>query len=307
MSVESAPALRPFFAAWFALVGAVMGSFANVVVARVPAGESVVRPRSRCPACRKPIAWYDNVPVASWVVLRGRCRACGVCISPRYPVVEALGAAAGVVAFARHGVSATAGAELLFAVTLLALALIDVDTWLLPHALTWPLLAAGLLLSAIGITAARAFGPSVAGAAIGFAALALVAWVGQKLLRKEALGFGDVWLMSALGAWMGIAALLPVLLLASLQGAIVGVALILLGKAQPGPAPTRRPSGPAEPPAGDAAAAPRGDAGVTADEHDWVPPRHAVPFGPFLVAGALEWLWLGELIARVAPPLALFR
>ncbi len=310
MTLDVPPALRPVFAAWFALVGAALGSFANVVVARVPAGESVVRPRSRCPACGKPIAWYDNVPVASWLVLLGRCRTCGARISPRYPVVEALGAAIGVFAFLRHGVSAAAAAELLFALTLLALALIDLDTWLLPHALTWPLLAFGLLLSAVGLTAAPSLRASASGAAAGFAALALVAWAGQKLLRKEALGFGDVWLVSALGAWLGIAALLPMLLLASLQGAAVGVALIALGTAQPGPPPVDAAPDPDAPaPAGDVPGGEQTafDAGPTTDDQDWVPPRNAVPFGPFLVAGALEWLWLGGLIARAVPPLALFR
>src|SRR5512145_1441347 len=97
--------LRVLMALWAALFGATVGSFLNVVVARLPAGESVVHPRSRCPRCRSPIAWYDNVPVLSWLLLRARCRACGSPISARYPLVELAGAGAAWLAVARHGLT----------------------------------------------------------------------------------------------------------------------------------------------------------------------------------------------------------
>ncbi len=280
MKLEIPSALEPFLAAWSVLVGLAVGSFANVVVARVPAGESVVSPRSRCPRCKAPIRWYDNLPVVSWLALRARCRSCGARISVRYPAVELAGAAVALIALARHGASLAALAEFGFVVTLLILALIDADTWLLPNAITWPLLGSGLLLGAVGLTPAGSFRPALYGAGLGFGAFALLAWGAEKALRKEALGFGDVWLLAALGAWMGVAALLPVVLLASLQGSVVGVALMALGKAQPG-------------------GEPRADG--------WTPPRNAVPFGPFLVAGALEWLWLGDRLARAVPVLRLFR
>jgi len=143
--------LRPLAIGWVVLLGAAVGSFLNVVIARVPAGLSVVRPRSRCPGCLSAIAWYDNLPVISWILLRGRCRSCGARISARYPLVETLGAAAALLAFQRHGLSGAAAAELAFAALLLALAFIDLDTWLLPHALTWPLIALGLLCAALGV------------------------------------------------------------------------------------------------------------------------------------------------------------
>ncbi len=301
-------AAMPIVWTYAAIVGALVGSFLNVVVARVPAGLSVVRPRSRCPGCLTPIAWYDNVPVVSWLLLGGRCRSCAARISFRYPLVELLGAAIAVVAVLRHGPSSSALAEFGLVSTLLALACIDLDTWLLPHVLTIPLLVAGVALSALGITAAPSMGSSLLGAAVGWGAFAAVSFVGEKVFRKEALGFGDVWLLSAIGAWTGVAAILPVVLLASLQGTAVGLGLILLGRAQPGP---REP--PADSPSPEQAAAPDGAAtdeeGAPANDPDadWIPPRNAVPFGPFLALGAVEWLWAAGWLSRAFPVLSLFR
>jgi leader peptidase (prepilin peptidase)/N-methyltransferase len=288
-------AVRLALAAWVAVVGAAVGSFLNVVIARVPAGESVVTPRSRCPGCRTPIAWYDNLPVVSWLLLRGRCRACGARISLRYPAVELAGAAAALLALARHGPSARAAAELAFVAILVALALIDLDTWLLPHALTWPLIGAGLVAGALGLSEAGSFRSAALGAAAGFVAFASVAFVGERIFKKEALGFGDVWLLAGLAAWLGIAALLPIILLASIQGSVVGVALLAAGRGEPGPPP---------PPAGEDAAGARA---VADDDADWVPPRNAVPFGPFLALAGLEWLYLADRIARAVPALEVFR
>jgi len=277
---------RGLVAAWVVFLGATVGSFLNVVIARVPAGLSVVRPRSRCPRCQAGIAWYDNVPVVSWLVLRGRCRSCALPISIRYPVVEALVAGAAWLAWSRHGLSLAALAELTFTALLLALAAIDLDTWLLPHALTWPLIALGLAASWLGASPAGTFLASALGAGIGFGLFALVSVVGEKVLKKEALGFGDVFLLGGLGAWLGVAAILPVILLSSIQGAVIGLVLIWLGRSQPGPA--------------EAAAEP-------AAEEAWVPPKHALPFGPFLALAALEWLYLGDLLARLVPALEVFR
>ena len=277
------------------LFGAVVGSFLNVVVARVPAGESIVHPRSRCPGCRTPIAWYDNVPVLSWMLLRGRCRACRAGISFRYPLVELLGGAASLVAVSRHGLSLAALAEFGFAATLLTLSSIDLDTWLLPHVLTVPLLVAGVGLSALGLTSAPSFLGSLGGAATGWLSFAAVSVIGEKVLRKEALGFGDVWLLGGIGAWVGVAGLLPVVLLASLQGTVVGLALIVMGRGQPGPEEA-------------AVAAPDAPPPVDPDpDADWIPPRNAVPFGPFLAAGALEWLWLQGWLVELVPTLSIFR
>jgi leader peptidase (prepilin peptidase)/N-methyltransferase len=280
-------------------VGAVVGSFLNVVIARVPAGESIVHPRSRCPSCRTPIAWWDNLPVLSWLALRGRCRTCRTRISWRYPLVEILGGGAALVAVSRHGLSFAALAEFALAATLLALAFIDLDTWLLPHVITLPLLGAGLVLSGLHVTPAASILGSVTGAAAGWTGFALVAFLGQRILKKEALGFGDVWLLASIGAWLGIAPLLPVVLLASLQGTLVGLALIVLGRSQPGP--------PGDAPPGAYEASPAPTEETPPAEADWVPPRHAVPFGPFLALGALEWIWLQGWITGVVPSLTIFR
>jgi leader peptidase (prepilin peptidase)/N-methyltransferase len=237
-------ALRPFFLAWSALVGATVGSFLNVVVARVPAGLSVVRPRSRCPRCQAPIAWYDNVPVLSWLLLRARCRACGAPISARYPLVELL--VAGLAAFAawRHGPSLAWAGEVGFLSLLVALAFIDLDTWLLPWALTVPLAGLGLLLGAAGATPAGGLRAAALGGAAGFGFFLAVHVVGEKVFKREALGFGDVVLLGGIGAWLGPLGLLPVILLSSLQGAAVGIALLLAGRGsaspRPRPPPARR-------------------------------------------------------------------
>ena len=283
------------------LFGAIVGSFLNVVVARVPAGESIVHPRSRCPACRTPIAWYDNVPVLSWLLLRGRCRICRVAISFRYPLVELLGGAAALVAVSRHGLSPAALAEFGFAATLLALSFIDLDTWLLPHVMTVPLLLAGVGLSALALTAAPTFLSSLGGAAAGWLSFAAVSLVGEKVLKKEALGFGDVWLLGGIGAWVGLGGLLPVVLLASVQGTVIGLALIVMGRGQPGPVPAPEPS------ATEPGVAPAPEVAPPDPDADWVPPRNAVPFGPFLAAGALEWLWLQGWLAQAVPAMSIFR
>jgi leader peptidase (prepilin peptidase)/N-methyltransferase len=318
-----------------ALIGATVGSFLNVVIARLPAGQSVVTPRSRCPRCGRSIAWYDNLPVLSWLLLRARCRGCREPISIRYPLVELAGGVAGWLALQRHGPTPRALAEFTLVALLLALAAIDLDTWLLPHRLTWPLIALGLVAAGLGLAPARSLASAALGGGLGFGAFALVSLVGERLLKKEALGFGDVFLLGGLGAWFGAGALLPVVLLASLQGSVVGLALILIGRSQPGPAeaplasppllaPAETPGmSPLDTPATPTEGTPEGTRPVAArqaapvlevprpaadaDLVGWVPPRHALPFGPFLVAGALEWLWLGERLGAAVPLLGVFR
>jgi leader peptidase (prepilin peptidase)/N-methyltransferase len=295
--------------AWVVLLGATVGSFLNVVIARVPEGESIVSPGSRCPTCRTPIAWYDNVPVVSWLVLRGRCRRCGAPISPRYLVVELLGAAAALAAWWRHGLSVAAALELAFVALLLALSAIDLDRWELPHELTRPLLALGLVASALSASGAPSLRASALGAAVGFGAFWIVMKVGALLARQEAMGVGDVWLLCGLGAWLGWAALLPVVMLASVQGSLVGIALMVSGRAQQGrEAPPQEPGAAPDATATPTPSTPTSTSTSTEEwEAEWVPPRNAVPFGPFLALGALEWLYAGDLLARLIAPLQVFR
>jgi leader peptidase (prepilin peptidase)/N-methyltransferase len=297
--VEPAAAdiLRPLSIAWGALVGSVIGSFLNVVIARLPRGESVVHPRSRCPGCGAPIAWYDNVPVLSWLLLRARCRRCRTRISARYPLVELLVAVLGALAVQRHGVAPAAAVELAFGAFLVALAFIDLDTWLLPFSLSLPFAALGLAAGWLQLAPSGSLGVSLLGGGVGFLAFLVVHLVGEKVFKREAMGFGDVVLLGGIGAWLGAWSLLPVILLSSLQGSVVGIALLLLGRGQPGP------------PAAPGLARPEAGAGPVAapvEEDDWIPPRNSVPFGPFLALAALEWLLLGPWLARGVPVLALF-
>ncbi len=267
---EFARAMPVPFLIWVFAIGAVVGSFLNVVIARVPKGESIVSPRSRCPRCGSAIAWYDNVPIVSWIALRAKCRRCGLPISVRYPIVEILTGVLAVAVVRQVGATWSAVGYFAFAACLLALAYIDLDTWLLPHQMTWPLLALGLASPLWN--RALPFAESGIGAAAGFAVFAAVALLGEKVLRRETMGWGDVWLLAAIGAWLGWPALLPVVLLSAVQGAVVGSLMLALRRA-PDPAPP--------PPA-------------ESSDEDWVPPRHAVPYGPFLALAALEYLFFGH-------------
>lgn len=303
-ALDMPPALQPFVIAWVLVVGAVIGSFLNVVILRVPEGLSIVHPPSRCPRCGAPIRWYDNIPILSWVLLLARCRGCRAPISWRYPLVEALGAAAALFAFERHGLSGAAAAELAFVDVLVALAFIDLDTWLLPHVLTWPLIVLGQAAAAYGVSAAASPEASALGVVVGAASFGAIALAGEKVFKKEALGYGDVWLLGGIGAWLGARGLLPVVLLASTQGAVVGLVLIALGRGQPGSAAT--PAAPVEEAStGAPADGEPPPAGVDAEDA-WIPPRHAIPFGPFLAAAALEWLYLSGPLARALPVLRPF-
>ena len=270
---EISRAMPVAFALWVFAAGAVVGSFLNVVIARVPKGQSIVSPGSRCPRCGQPIVWFDNIPIVSWLLLRARCRNCGLSISGRYPLVELLTGLIAVAVFRHLGTTWSALGYFAFAAALLALAYIDLDTWLLPHQITWPLLLAGLA-SPIW-NRELTFAAAGIGAVAGFVAFAAVALFGEKVLRRETMGWGDVWLLSAIGAWLGWPALLPVVLLSAVQGAVVGTILLA----------TRR-----EP---DAAQPPQPPATTTGDD-DWVPPKHAVPYGPFLALAAMEYFFFGD-------------
>jgi leader peptidase (prepilin peptidase)/N-methyltransferase len=190
---------------------------------------NLARPRSHCPACGHALAWHDNIPLISFALLRGRCRACGSPIGWRYPTVELVTAVLFAACAWRWGLGASALVWGAFAATLLALACIDADTQLLPDALTLPLLWGGLISAAAGWSQ-TALADALWGAVAGYTLLWLVQQGFGLVTGKQGIGQGDFKLLAALGAWLGWQALLPLLLLASLSGAVVGLGLRWSGR-----------------------------------------------------------------------------
>ena len=237
-----------------ALVGLCIGSFLNVVVHRLPlilerswkrdsaellgvavelpAEIGLARPSSRCPACANPIAWHENIPILGWLRLRGRCSACGERISARYPIVEAAtGLLFAAIAW-RYGAQPLTLLWCAFGALLLALGLIDWDTTLLPDDLTQPLLWAGLTAAALGWT--LPLSDSLWGAIAGYLSLWSVYWLFKLTTGKEGMGFGDFKLLAALGAWLGWSMIVPIVLAASVIGAVVGLAMKASGALREG-------------------------------------------------------------------------
>jgi leader peptidase (prepilin peptidase)/N-methyltransferase len=228
-------------------LGLVVGSFLNVVIHRLPkmlerewaeqcaefAGKEVAPqprynlavPRSACPGCGAPITAWQNIPIASWLILKGRCRCCGMPISARYPAVEAIsGIAAGFCAW-HFGFGPLALAAMIYVWCMIALAFIDYDTQLLPDDITLPLMWAGLLVSMVGGFADLR--SAVIGAVAGYLALWSVYWLFKFATGKEGMGYGDFKLLAAIGAWLGWQMLTLVILLSSVVGALIGVAMIV--------------------------------------------------------------------------------
>ncbi len=240
--------MTPAFAAvCSALFGLCAGSFLNVVVWRLPRGLSIVRPRSACPDCGEPISAWDNLPVLSFLLLRGSCRYCKQPISFRYPLVEAtMGAVAALLAWrwfqALQPGSALAATvvEGAFFGLLLALALIDLDLRILPDSLTLPGILAGLIGSAIhpwmhrrafeatGFAVGDAVLDGILGAAAGAGLLWGISWAAEKIWKREAMGLGDVKLLAMIGAWLGLLGMLYAMLVAVMAGAAIGIVVWLV-------------------------------------------------------------------------------
>ncbi len=233
-----------------AVLGLLIGSFLNVVILRVPQmlenewqlqaaelrGEApvdaepfnLVQPRSRCPSCGHRITALENIPVLSWLLLRGRCSSCGTRIPVRYPLIELTAAALSAVAVWRFGPTAAGAGALLLTFYLISLAMIDFDTQLLPDSMTLTLLWLGLLFNLWGV-----FAPlqsAVIGAMAGYLVLWSIYWLFRLATGKEGMGFGDFKLLAALGAWFGWQALPAILLLASVVGATVGILLMVFAR-----------------------------------------------------------------------------
>jgi leader peptidase (prepilin peptidase)/N-methyltransferase len=230
------------------LTGLCVGSFLNVVIYRLPKmlergwqaqcaelrGEApaieptynLVVPRSACPACGKQITALQNIPVVSWLALRGKCAACKAPISARYPIVEVVGGVLAAYAIWRFGVTPRGAAACVFLWSLTALTMIDIDTQLLPDDLTLPLMWAGLIANLWGL-----FAPlqdAVIGAVAGYLSLWTIYWLFKLIRGKEGMGYGDFKLLAALGAWLGWQMLPLIVLLSSVVGALIGITLIVM-------------------------------------------------------------------------------
>jgi leader peptidase (prepilin peptidase)/N-methyltransferase len=240
-------------AAGAALLGLIVGSFLNVVIHRLPrmleaewqaqceelAGRdpaprpayNLLVPRSHCPACRTPIRLPHLLPLIGWLLTRGRCAACGVAIPTRYPLVEGLTALLFALAALKFGAGWTLAAAMFVIAVLVALTFIDFDTQLLPDQLTIPLMWAGLAAS---LPAGRA-PEALIGAIAGYLSLWSVYWAFKLATGKEGMGYGDFKLLAALGAWLGWQALVPIVLIASVAGAVAGLALMARGNGRDTP------------------------------------------------------------------------
>ena len=271
-----------FFSFW---LGACIASFLNVVIWRVPRGESIVSPPSHCPKCGSAIRWWQNIPILSWLALRGKCANCRAPISPRYILVETLGGVlflsalllvvfrgAGWFSFLHCGIVGDAAAVLVLWIwisLMIAGSFIDFDHQLLPDFTTIGGMVLGLMFSLVqtaclacaegGRGRDAAWIPlawSLAGLAFGFGLLWLVRWLGSKAFGREAMGMGDVFLMGAVGALFGPVAVIVTLILSSVFGSAIGVGMVLLSRARLG---------------------------------KFV----AIPYGPYICLGCLAWMFRG--------------
>lgn len=244
---------QPFLLGTCCVLGLFVGSFLNVVIHRLPimmqntwecdcrelleieqpadktnTPFNLVTPRSRCPKCAKPIAAWENIPLLSWLLLRGKCSACKNPISARYPLVELVTALLSLAVAYRFGATVETCFALLLTWALVALSMIDFDTSLLPDSITLPLMWLGLLASLIPVFVDTH--SALIGAMAGYLALWLVFQAFKLFTGKEGMGFGDFKLLAALGAWLGWEQLPAIILLSSLTGAVIGIMLMVLVK-----------------------------------------------------------------------------
>jgi leader peptidase (prepilin peptidase)/N-methyltransferase len=263
------------------VLGACIGSFLNVCIYRMPADESVLHPRSRCPGCGTAIAWYDNVPILSWALLRARCRGCGTPISARYPLVEAVTGVLAVLALARFGPEPLTIALFAFTAALLLITFIDLDHRFIPDEVSLPGIAVGLGVSLLpgGIGIANA----VLGAILGGGILWLIAWGYETFAGREGMGYGDVKLLAMIGAFLGWQAIPAVIVIASLAGSVAGLFAMLDRAGRQRLQRVGKRLGP----------------GAVAVSLRRASRRTEIPFGPFLALGALLVLY----VPSVALPL----
>ena len=241
-----------------ALLGAVVGSFLNVCIYRIPEGRSIVFPASHCPVCSQPIRWYDNVPIISFLILKGKCRKCAQRISPLYPFVELLTALMAVLLFRKYGLSLDFLFAFLFTCALIVITFVDLRHQIIPDVITLP----GIPLFALAAIFFMdiTIKDSLIGILAGGGFLYLVAITYQLLTKREGMGGGDIKLLAMLGGFLGWQSIWFIIMAGSIVGAVVGIpVMIWKGKDT----------------------------------------RYPIPFGPFLSAAAMGYLFWGDLCMRL--------
>lgn len=231
---EALHPLHTFFMITSFVLGSLVGSFCNVCICRWPAGESVISPRSRCPKCKNAIAWYDNFPLISWLLLGAKCRHCGQPISWQYPLVEGLTALLFLLVYWRFGFTPATPIYMALSAGLVIVTFQDLSDWTIPNEITLPGILAGLGIALIGMTYGKSMlrvsSPIQAldGIALACLLICLLDGVTVLLLKKPGMGFGDVKLLAMLGAFLGWRGVIGTLLIASVLGSLVGIAMIAL-------------------------------------------------------------------------------
>ena len=224
---------------WVFAVGAAVGSFLNVCILRLPQGASLVKPGSHCPQCQSPIRFYDNIPLVSYLILRGKCRKCKARISPRYFLVEGLSGLMGLALFRTFGLSSEFVIYFIFFSALLVIIFIDLDTWTIPDVITLPGIVAGVAASFL--LPHLSLWQSIVGLLVGGGVLFSVA-AGYQLLRKrEGMGGGDIKLLAMIGAFLGLPGVIFTLFASSLAGTLAGALVMFRNKSG---GATRIPFGP---------------------------------------------------------------
>ncbi|MCX5911927.1 MAG: A24 family peptidase [Deltaproteobacteria bacterium] len=217
-----------FFFIFIFCIGAMVGSFLNVCIYRLPQGLSIAVPRSFCPACQTPIRAYDNIPIISFLLLGRKCRKCRAPILWRYPLVEALTGGLALAFFLKMGLTLSFFCYFCFAAALVVITFIDLDHRIIPDVISLPGVVIGFLLSLLGIT--LGMWSSLIGIAVGGGSLYLVAIVYEAVTKREGMGGGDVKLLAMIGAWLGWKAVLFTLFFASLTGSVIGGAIMMARK-----------------------------------------------------------------------------
>jgi leader peptidase (prepilin peptidase)/N-methyltransferase len=217
--------MNVFFDVLFAVAGAAIGSFLNVLICRIPEGQSIVFPASHCPKCQHPIRFYDNIPIISYLVLRGKCRDCHDKISPRYPIVEALTALMALLLFWKFGLNLKYLFSFIFTAALIVITFIDFDHQIIPDVITLP----GIPLFFIGAVFFMDISvwESLLGILIGGGCLFAIAFGYEIITKREGMGGGDIKLLAMLGAFLGWKSLFFILFVSSLLGAAVGISLMI--------------------------------------------------------------------------------